>query len=84
MPNFKVVSITTQDITKETKGFLLDGRADYMACGACEGGLFFTKDTISSLYSELVEEEDKSSVFEDIANLLTRLHDERADMLFLN
>lgn len=81
---FIVVSIATKEISSKTKEFLLNDKADYMACGRCDGGLFFTKDTIELIHSELVDSNVLQEVYADVCMMITILHDKRASMLFLN
>ena len=83
MTSFIVVSLLAQNIKSEAKQFLLMDKADYMACGRTDNGLFYTKSTIEILYSSAVEE-DNEIIIEEIGKILTFMHDNRAEMLFLN
>ena len=83
---FKVVSISSKDISEETKQFLLDDLADYVAAGF-NTGLFFSSTTISEvLENDFFDEEDRPTegVLNELKALKAQMASSNANFLFFN
>lgn len=84
--SLNLVSITSRDISEETKQFLLHDLADYVPAGA-DSGLFFTKETLTPLLDEdYFDEEEKPSqnVLNELKTILNEIQEVNASFLFLN
>lgn len=87
MTTFNYVSITTKDVSLETKDLLLNDHADYSAVGFCDGGLFYSKETIKQLLDEDFFDEDNRpsvAVIEDLTKILNKMKEDNANFLFFN